>query len=254
MALQPVFKRGYIDYLKNNIKPEAYLKDHFEYDPSQVVRLYGVAHPQGLLEQLNPTPDGDLQTAIAIYEAYKDITPLFAQQDDLWVYLTHADLFDYVKKRWPIKTGNNISLVEQCDFISNHWFRHEKHLFRTSIGGLWWQVYLTIDDTRDNPFELTEIYFRCGQDFHQRFGELSLIRHKEAMIGVLEFLNKHKYLIKKGFDPKGQYISRLFNSIGGTKLLSSLQRDYFTQVLEKKLAIIENITGRDEVQNKEISI
>ena len=85
MALQPVFKRGYIDYLKNNIKPEAYLKDHFEYDPSQVVRLYGVAHPQGLLEQLNPTPDGDLQTAIAIYEAYKDITPLFAQPDVLWV-------------------------------------------------------------------------------------------------------------------------------------------------------------------------
>lgn len=254
MALQPVFKRGYIDYLKNNIKPEAYLGDHFEYDQSQVVRLYGVPHPDGLLERLDPTPDGDLQSAIAIYEAYPDLSPLFAQQDDLWVYLTHVDLFEYVKKRWPIKASKDIGLANQCDFIEDHWFRHSKHLFRTSIGGLWWQVKLTMDETRDNPFELTGVYFKCGQDFHQRFGELSLIRHKEAMVGVLEFLKNHDYLIEKGFDPKGQFISRLFNNIGGTKLLSSLPREYFTEVLEKKLSIIENISGRDDVQNKEINI
>ena len=61
---------------------------------SQVVRLYGINHPEGLLERLDPSSEGDLQSAIAIYEAYEDITPLFAQQDDLWVYLTHVDLFD----------------------------------------------------------------------------------------------------------------------------------------------------------------
>ena len=254
MALQPVFKKGYIEYLKTHIDPSLYLGSAFEFDRKQVVRLYGINHPEGLLERLDPSPDGDLQTAIAIYEAYKDITPLFAQQDDLWVYLTHVDLFEYVKKRWPIKTGNGVSLSDQVGFISDHWLRHSKHLFRTSIGGLWWQIYLTYDESRDNPYELSEVYFQCGQDFHQRFGELALIRHKEAMIGVLEFLKNHDYLMEKGFDPKGQYISRLFNTIGGTKLLSSMPRDYFIMVLENKLALIEGIKSRSEVQNKDINV
>ena len=99
MALQPVFKRSYIEHLKTHIRPSEYMGDHFEYDRSQVVRLYGIQQPEDLLQKLDPSPDGDLKSAIAIYEAYKDITPLFAQQDDLWVYLTHVDLMAYKGRR-----------------------------------------------------------------------------------------------------------------------------------------------------------
>lgn len=235
MALQPVFKRGYIDYLKNNIKPEAYLKDHFEYDPTQVVRLYGVVHPQGLLEQLNPTPDGDLQTAIAIYEAYKDITPLFAQQDDLWVYLTHVDLFDYVKKRWPIKTGEEVSLTKQCEFISDHWFRHHERFFRTTFAGLWWSIKLSVDENRDNQYELSEVLFRNQEFRTNSFGELPLIRHREAMIGILEFLKENEFLFESGFNAKGRYIRHLFNIVGGFKNITSLDRSFFKEVLYRNI-------------------
>lgn len=251
MALQPVFKRSYIEYLKTHIQPSEYTGDHFEYDRSQVVRLYGIQQPEDLLQKLDPSPDGDLKSAIAIYEAYKDITPLFAQQDDLWVYLTHVDLFEYVKKRWPIKGEDNEKLVSD---IQNHWFRHNKHLFRTPVAGLWWQVFLTKDDNRENPYDLTEVYFNCGQDFHQRFGELTLIRHKDAMIGILEFLKDHPELTTKGFDPRGQYISRLFNSVGSYKLLSNMDKSYFKKALENRLDIISQISNRTEVQNQDITL
>ena len=249
MALQPVFKRSYIDYLKTHIRPSDYLKDHFEYDRTQVVRLYGIQQPEDLLQRLNPAPEGDFQSAVAIYEAYKDITPLFAQQDDLWVYLTHVDLFEYMKKRWPI---GNVEKEKQIEYIQNRWFRHSKHLFRTSLAGLWWQVFLTKDNERENPYELTEVYFGCGQDFHQRFGELTLIRHKEAMIGILEFLKDHPELTAKGFDPRGQYISKLFNSVGSYKLLSNMDKNYFKQALEKRLDVIIQISNRTKVQNQDI--
>jgi len=248
MALQPVFKRGYIDYLRNNIKPESYLKDHFEYDPSQVVRLYGVPHPEGLLEQLDPTPEGDLQTAIAIYEAYPNISPLFAQQDDLWVYLTHVDLFEYVKKRWPIKTGREVSLAEQCDYISNHWFRHTKHLFRTTFAGLWWNIKLTVDEERDNKYELSEFLFKNQEFRTYSFGELPLIRHREAMIGVLEFLMENPNLFDNGFNAKARYIRLLFNIIGASKNISSLPRGFFKDVLYRNIDKIEETHDVNDVK------
>jgi len=252
MALQKVFTPSYVRYLRNNINIEDYLKNQFPYDVSQVKRLSGVSQTDNLINLVDPSPDGDLKTGIALYEAFPNITPVFAQQDDLWVYLTHVDLFHYVKQRWKIKD----SMLQEPELLKthiiNHWHRNPKHLFRTSLCGLWWQVYMTVDKDLINPYELTEVYFRCGQDFHQRFGELLTIRHREAMYGILRFLQNHPELTEKNFDPRGQYISQLFNLIGGTKALSSLDRTFFIDELEKRYEFIKNIQKREEVQNQEI--
>lgn len=250
MALQRVFKKSYIDELRNNINVADYLQDSFPYDESRCAKLYGIQHPEGLLEKLDPTPDGDLQSAIAIYEAYKDISPLLAQQDDLWVYLTHVDLFEYVKKRWPIMVGDDVDKVK--NFIGNHWFRHTKHLFRTTLAGLWWQVYLTKDETRDDPYELTKVYFNCGTDFGQKFGELSLIRHHEAMIGILEFLGENPEILSYHQEARGQFISRYFNLIGGFTHLCSHDRYFFKKELSKLKERILEVKNISDVQNKTI--
>lgn len=252
MALQKVFTPGYTQYLRNNIIVENYLGDSFPYDMSQVKSLSGIIHQDDLLSKLDPTPDGDLQTAIAIYEAFENISPVYAQRDELWVYLTHVDLFDYVKKRWKIKESMLEDESKVKEFIAQHWHRHYKHLFRTSLCGLWWQVKMTVDKNLENPYELTEVYFNCGQDFHQRFGELLTIRHREAMLGILHFLQKHPELTEKNFDPRGQTISRLFNRIGGTKILASLDNRYFEDELEKRYDYLKSIQKREEVQNQEV--
>ena len=248
MALQRVFKRGYIEYLKTHIKPSLYLGDRFDYDRSQAVPLYGISKPEGLLEQLAPTPDGDLQSAIAIYEAYKGITPLFAQQDDLWVYLTHVDLFDYVKKRWPIPIDEDASEEAQRNFINDHWFRHRERFFRTTFAGLWWSIKLSVDEERENRYELSEFLFKNQEFRTNSFGELPLIRHREAMIGILEFLKENPSLFDGGFNAKGRYIRHLFNIIGGFKNISSLPRVFFKDVLYKNLDKINSVHDVSEVR------
>lgn len=250
MALQQVFKKSYIDELRNNIRVEDYLQDSFQYDESRCAKLYGIQHPEGLLDKLDPTPEGDLQSAIAIYEAYKDLSPLIAQQDDLWVYLTHVDLFSYVKRRWPIDVESDKEKTK--NYISSHWFRHSKHLFRTSIAGLWWQAYLTYDESRQDPYELTKVYFSCGTDFYQKFGELQLIRYKEAMIGVLEFLRENPEIFRGNQEARGQFISRYLNQLGGYTQLASLGSEYFINRLNSiKEDILSKKTTKD-VQNKNI--
>ncbi len=247
MALQPVFKRNYIEYLRTHIRPENYKNDHFDYDRSQVVRLYGIQQPDNLLDKLDPSDKGDYKSAVAVFEAYKDISPLFAQQDDIWIYLTHVDLFTYVQKRWPeAQTGGKSSSPE--DYITDHWFRNRFNFLRTSIAGLWWDIYLTYDNERANPYELSEFLFRNQEFRTSSFGELPLIRHKEAAIGILEYLKDNEYLLSSSFNAKARFIRILFDIWGGYKNISYMSRDEFTKILYMNHELIESVRDVTEVK------
>lgn len=255
MALQLVFKRDYMEYLKQNINVSDYLLDEFPYDKTKCVPLAGIKKPEGLLAKLDPTPDGDLQSAIELFKAYPptSVTPLFAQQDDLWVYLSHVDLFSYVQKRWDI--NKKYKLVTEESHISSHWFHNSNNFLRTTFAGFWWHTYLTYDPQREDPFELTKIFFKSGQDFRTlRFGEVALIRSREAMVGILEFLLEHPDLIESNFVARGQYISRYFNKLGAYKQLAYLNRDFFKKELESKLEILQGLRSTDQVQNTVIDL
>ena len=247
MELQKVFKRSYMEELKRNIHISDYQGESFPYEPSMVKSLANVYKPEGLLNRLDPKDD--FSSAVEIYKAYESITPLLASLPDLWVYLAHVDLFPYVQQRWPKVTEADVDEK----YILNHWHEND-HFMRTSFAGLWWHTYLSYDETRDDPFELTKVLFK-SQDFRTlRFGELGLIRHKPAMIGVLEYLLEHPEITSNSFDARGQYISRYFNLIGGTKPLSFLEKDYFKKALSKVYNKLMSINSINDVQNKTIDL
>lgn len=247
MELQRVFKHSYMDYLRRHIHIEDYQQEQFPYDESKTKHLANVYHPEGLLDKMDP--DDDFKSAVALFEAYKSLTPLVASLPDLWVYLTHVDLFHYVQQRWPKVMEEGVDEK----YILNHW--HENNYFmRTTFAGLWWHTYLTFDEGRKNPYELTEVLFK-NQDFRLlRFGELNLIRHRPAMQGILEYLLENPEVMNTSFAAKGQYISRYFNMIGGTKNLAFMDKDYFKDVLEHIKPTLMNITSIDDVQNKAINL
>lgn len=247
MELQKVFKRSYIEELRRSIQISDYQGEAFPYDPSKVRSLANVYKPEGLIDRLDP--DDDFTTAVEIFKAYKNITPLLASLPDLWIYLAHVDLFAYVQRRWAKVMSNDVDEK----YILNHWHEND-HFMRTTFAGLWWHTYLTFDETRQNPYELTEMLFK-SQDFRTlRFGELGLIRHKPAMIGVLEFLLENPEVTESSMDPRGQFISRYFNLLGGTKPLSFMDKDYFKEVLNALKPKLLEIRSIQDVQNKRIAI
>ena len=247
MELQKVFKRSYMDELRKNIHISDYQGEAFPYESSKVKPLANVYKPEGLLDRLDP--EDDFSSAKEIYQAYESVTPLLASLPDLWVYLAHVDLFPYVQKRWPKIFDEDVE--EQ--YVLNHWHENS-HFMRTTFAGLWWHTYLTYDKCRENPFELTEILFR-SQDFRTlRFGELGLIRHRPAMIGVLEFLIENPDITQTAFDARGQFISRYFNMLGGTKQLSFMDKAYFKKKLNEIKPRLEQVKSIQDVQNKAIII
>ncbi len=246
MALQKVFTQGYIHHLKNNIRIENYKANSFPYDESQTRSLMGIIHSDNLLSKLDPTPGGDYTTAIAIYEAFDNISPVYAQQDDLWVYLTHVDLFEYVKERWSLPS--DLPDEDIVNHIEHHWFRDKFQFFRTTFAGFWWNVKLTVSPELDDKYELTKYLFKNTEFRTSSFGELPLIRYSEAMKGILKFVRDNESLFSTGFNAKARYMRHLFNILGGYKNLACLPSDYFYNVLDSKKEILKEIHEAKDVK------
>ena len=239
MALQKVFTPSYTQFLKNNIQVENYQKESFSYDASQTRSLSGVIHQEDLLQRLDPSASGDYTTAIAIYEAFEKISPVFAQQDDLWTYLAHVDLFEYVKERWEIPSEG--TKEEKINHIEHHWFRDKFQFSRTTFAGFWWNVHLTISPELEDKYELTKYLFKNTEFRTSSFGEQPLIRYEGSMKGILRFVRDNESIFSTGFNAKARYIRHLFNILGGYKNIASLPREYFYSVLDKRKDTIKDI-------------
>ena len=119
MALQKVFKESYVETLRSNVTPEKYRGEAFEYDPAEVRLMANVHQPEDLAERLDP--NNDLESAIALYEEYKELTPLSASRMELWTYLTHVDLFTYMQKRFPdvFSEKGDVKFIQYDSFLSS---------------------------------------------------------------------------------------------------------------------------------------
>jgi hypothetical protein len=241
MEKQQIFKEKYLLKLKEEINVDQYRSNEFVYDKKQTLMMPNIIKPEGLLDNLNH--ENDCETAIAIYEAFKNLEPIQASDERLWVYLSHVDLYPYMIKRWDaVHKGTAKNFV---DYIDEHWFLKssaQSNLMRHALAGFWWAVYLSVDENReDKKYELTKILFR-QLDFPTRtLGTYKLGRHKEAVIGILEFIQDNEKLFTKNFEDKVRYITKHLNLIGGVKPIAYYDRSFFKNELQKISAKIMSI-------------
>lgn len=233
---QKIFRDRYVNELKKKVQSAEILNYYksieFVYDKNEVLPVQNINIPKDLLGSLDV--GNDFRTAIAIYEAYENLEPIQASDERLWTYLAHVDLYPYMIERWPeVYKGDSIN---PSKYILDHWFlisSAQSNLLRHALSGLWWSVHLSVDDERENKYELTEILFR-QLDFPTRtLGTYKLGRHKEAVLGILEFIQENEDLFKTKFEPKTRFVTKHLNVIGGVKPLSYFRRDFFKSELEK---------------------
>lgn len=244
MTKQLIFKEKYAQKLKNQVESdqilEHYKSTEFVYDSNQVLMLPNIEKPDGLVKKLNS--ENDYNTAICIYEAFKFLEPIQASDERLWTYLTHVDLYEYMTARWSdVYTGKSI---EKSKYILDHWFlssSSQSNLLRHSLAGLWWAVFLSVDEKRgENRYDLTRILFRQLDFMSRTLGAYKLGRHKEAVIGILEFIMENDSLFRSKFEDKTRFIMKHFNLIGGVKPISYYDRTFFKAELQK---IFKDIAG-----------
>ena len=117
---------------------------------------------------------------------------------------------------------------------------------RRGISNLWWSVKQTIIEEEDDPdkkFYYTKYLFK-RLDFRQRrLGSSTLFRHKEAVLGILKYLQEN---VSEHFEGRSNFIIMYFNKQATLKQLAACDRDYFYNELCSLLKDIEQVKDRTE--------
>jgi hypothetical protein len=242
MLVQRTFKQEYVEELATAVKKgqglERYAAESFDYDSRQVVIIPSLQHPEGLVEKMIPTTAGDFVSAVALYEAYPNISLIQASDRAFWIYLAHTDLFQYVQNRFSKVKEDDFN---NAQYILDHWFFAGGMLMQ-SLSGLWWMVHISIDElaSGDEKYKYTQTIFR-DYTLRTNFAQYSLARHKEAVFGYLQFIMDNPELFSTFFKVKNRFVTKYFNKVGGARLLSTLPREYFYEELQKISSDISKI-------------
>ncbi len=165
----------------------------------------------------------DIENSIRIYKMLPDLTPVQARDPRLWTRLCHEEFWGYMRLRWDAGKHAN-DLGRQVRYIQSHYFiaqSQSRALLRNGIARLWWYAHLTHDESRENPFELTETLLST-LDITQQVLERSLGRSRNILFGFLEFLFQCR---ENGISLKREQIREIakkLNMTGGVTLLDTL--------------------------------
>lgn len=251
MELQKIYSESFVAQMIKDIAPEQYQSDEpFDIDNPICDQIGGIYNKAVEIAPLKPgqqadghkrmIPDKnhDFESAVALFEAYENLSPYFASKRGLWVYLSHNELYSYVKQRW----GDTSKIKE-------HWFDIGR---RGSLSGLWWAVYCTYDPTKegDERYWLTRQLF-VNQTFRTRtFFTYRIGMNRDALKGILTFMGQYPDLFKRGAgEARLDYIRKYFGRLGSTKELRAFEDNFFTQELERKMPAIELVKDTSQVRH-----
>lgn len=182
-------------------------------------------------------PQDDFENSKRIYDALKDkLNPVQASDLRLWAYLAHDVYWDYMHNRWSINVAYDDDEEAENKLVSRigtrYFFKASKGkaYVRQGIARLYWAAYLTYDENRENPYELTK-FFLSKQDLFLASTERALARNKTILMAALTVLKENGSLKRKQIR---NFFSAL-NQAGGVVMLDSLTAEDAHDLAERTL-------------------
>ena len=231
---QYIFQKDYTEDLYKKVKQKdftAYHADKFDYNEDATFSIE-IERRDDLLDVMlqYATPQQDYDAAIALFEAFPNLTREQAYYSPFWAHLAHVDLYPYMIKRFC-----QGATPTETDIKINWW---HTNVMRRGLSNLWWSVKQTIDEKHPtDKYHYTKYFFK-HLDFRQRrMGSSTIFRHHEAVMGILKFLeeNIHDY-----FEGRSNFIMMYFNKQATLRQLAICDRnDFYNELMEIKPDIMK---------------
>ena len=242
---QAIFTEDFCDALRLDLKAGKSISRYtqeggkFEFTDRDLCYLNDFRVDKEKLARLNEEKLSSLDSAILLYEAMPDLHPLLASYAPFWLYIAHVELAGYMRNRWPNvminRDGEQNDLESQISYILDYWFPSMGSSSKTWLPNLWWAVYLTVDTRREDIYALTKVLFKQEDLRTRTLGTYTLFRHKPATVATLSFIESHMTTtFNHAFQNRCRYMTKYLNYLGGCRLLSYMDEDFFTQMLDKK--------------------
>jgi hypothetical protein len=239
MAFLTVFKSGYVDALIYQLSRGSGA-ELFESDSTPPFEDADVLPPNRNviladdieLKMPENNNNYDFENAVKVYEYLEKINTTQASDHRLWTYLSNRTFWDYMRKRWPVPAGTN---TEKTKHILGYWFLPRLSatgLSRHGISWLWWCVYMTVDETREDKYELTKEMFSM-LDYTRTLLQGSLGRDKNFFKAILSYVIENEDLFKSKKQDKIRYLMRKLNFMASYKSYSTLSDDEIKGCISK---------------------
>lgn len=188
-------------------------EDDFPIAPEDVVELHFEGH-DNLLHEMLPYLSSQAQievdAAIKLYEAFRDLTPLEASYRPFWLYLSHVELFTYMKKRWPVEEAKN-----KETHILDHWFYSSGKL-RSHLEGMYWLVRMSVKyDASGTPdYTYTRFLFSRRVLGDRGIAVRKVFQKNDKIFkGILEYIMKNENtLFQHHMQARAIYCAKLLNA------------------------------------------
>ena len=188
---------------------------------------------EGLVSQIDCDQDNhhEIQNCLLLYEAMGDLSLYHARDERLWVYLLHTQLLQYSRNRWPIPQEDDKAIKH----ISLHFFVNGVRGFErdNAISRLWWMASLC---NRVKELSLEE-YLTCFLEQYDVRANIierpntsqNTIVFSSILLKLSESFKKDKKFFDREFFRSAM---KNLNLIGGTKLLSALDKNTINLILD----------------------
>jgi len=120
-----------------------YLTGNFTEEAKDIgwdIEVRAVLWDPRIVDDLDPSgsPEAEIRNSVVIYQGFSGMTPALAQDERVWVRLTHVEFFEFARARW---LGNEESAVRS---IRKHFFANGIPGCRddNAIGRLWWNAHI----------------------------------------------------------------------------------------------------------------
>jgi hypothetical protein len=247
MANLKLFKSTFVNSIKSKLRRgevyKEYLGSGIRYSDNDVFENPNLVEPNPKnLGLAIPDSGGnyDFENSKMLFNHFKRMNPTEASDARIWTYLAHITFWDYMKERWPIK---NRPEEKQVSHILGYWFLDPvgpRSLIRHGISHLWWVAYLTYDESRKDPYELTREIFSM-RDYTRHLLEGTQGREKDFLHAVLEFVIENKSLFSEYKESKVRFIMRKCNYVAGYKLFPGLDKEEIKGLLQNYQGEIKGI-------------
>ena len=164
----------------------------------------------------------------SVYSALKFLSDSTASEERLWAALCLGPFYPYVQYRWGVQSVNGIK--EHFFFMG----ANRRALTRNAVARLWWIGRLTYDESRENPYELTE--FVCNHsDYIMHFIERNTSNSLHIMRSFIEaILDEEKKGIILNTDDAGE-LAKYLNLLGGMYVLDVMPEEWIKEKIAQKI-------------------
>ena len=244
--LQKLYKSSYVKELKDKLndktQQDLYLKTDSPFSEDNTYITPDLDVPESFELMLPEQGDNhDFENSKTIFGIYKKMTPVQATDTRIWTYLTHRICWNYLRARRPVESQPENNRVS---YILDHWFingLNPRNLMRNDISLLWWCAYLSYDDKRENPFELTKEVFTM-LDYTRHLFPGMQGRNKDFVHAILEFVIENKELFSQYKESKVRFMMRRANYLAGYKVFTALSKDDIKKrIFNKYIKELENV-------------